>query len=262
MVPLHEPFETALRGFNRQQVLAHIESLEGQISMVAADRESALAQLARLSRIIDHLREEGELLTHLRREAEKANEQIELMHESPIVGASARIQHIVRLAEEEATELKERTQKEADELKGCAEMEATEIRSRTDQEITARRKRAESEAEALLRDMTQRCKQLEADSARRRKAAEQDAEREIARREAEASDRIRDRDQRGIAGLHLMLGTVGPQLAQRVSAVERQEAEVAESRTRAGKEVSALETFRDKITAQLATTRQVLADAL
>ena len=69
VVPLYEPFETALRGFNRQQVLAHVESLEGQISMVTADRESALRQVAELSKAIDHLREESELLVHLRREA-------------------------------------------------------------------------------------------------------------------------------------------------------------------------------------------------
>ncbi|HEY2765774.1 MAG TPA: hypothetical protein VGJ13_17465 [Pseudonocardiaceae bacterium] len=251
MIPLHEPFETALRGFNRQQVLAHIESLEGHIAMVAADRESALTQLAQLSRSLDHLREESQLLTHLRREAEQANERVELMAQSPIVGASIRIQRMVRLAEEEAAELRARAAKDAE-----------EIRARTDQEVTARRKRAVSDAETLLRDMTQRCSQLEADCEQRRKAAEQATEEAIARRESEAGDRIRSRDQRGLAGLHLVFKIVGPQLAQRVSAVERLESELSESRTRTGHDVRALETLRDKITAQLAATRQVLADAL
>lgn len=251
MVPLHEPFETALRGFNRQQVLAHIESLDGQISMVAADRESLLAQVAELSRIIGHLRAESELLAHLRREAAKAREQVELMHRAPMVAASSRIEHIVRLAEEEAAELRARVKKETDEL-----------RARAEQEATAHRKRATSEADALLRDMTARCRQLEAESERRRKAAERDAEREIARKECETDERIRLRDQHSLAALHLMLKIIGPQLAERVSAVEREEADLAEARTRADKEMTVLETFRAKISAQLSATRQVLAEAL
>lgn len=222
MVPLHEPFETALRGFNRQQVLAHIESLDGQISMITTDRESALAQVAELSRAIDHLREESELLTQLRREAEKAKEQVELIHRAPMVTASSRIQHIVRLAEEEAAELTARAKKETDELRARVEQEAGELRARVEQE----------------------------------------AEREFARKESEAGERIRLHEQRSLAGLHLMLMVIGPQLAERVAAIEREEAELAELRTRTGKEVAALETFRTKITDQLSTTRRVLAEAL
>lgn len=273
VVPLHEPFETALRGFNRQQVLAHIESLDGQISMVTADRQSALAQVAELCRAVDHLREESELLTHLRREAEKANERVELMHQAPMVAASARIEHIVRLAEEEAAELKARAEKETTELRARAKKEAEELRaraekvadellSRADHEIIAHRKRATSEAEAMLRDMTQRCSQLEAESERRRKTAELQSEQEIARKEREASDRIRARDQRSIARVHLMLKIVGPRLAERVATVEQQEAELVELSTRTGMEVTALETFRANITAQLSATRQALAEAL
>lgn len=273
MVPLHEPFETALRGFNRQQVLAHIESLEGQISMVTVDRESALAQVAELCRAIDHLREESELLTHLRREAEKANERVELMHRAPMVAASSRIQHIVRLAEEEAAELKAQAKKEAEELRAQAKKEAEELRARaekaadelrarTGQETTAQRKRATADAEAMLREATQRCTQLEAESERKRKAAEQQSAQEITHRESEARERIKTHDQRCIARVYLMLKVVGPLLAQRVAAAEQQEAALAESRARTGEEVNALMQFRENITAQLATTRQVLAEAL
>lgn len=273
MVPLHEPFETALRGFNRQQVLAHLESLEGQISMVTADRESALEQVAELCRTIDHLREESELLAHLRREAEKANERVERMHQAPMVAASSRIQHIVRLAEEEAAELKAQARKEAEELRAQARKEAEELRARAEkaadelrtraqQETTAQRKRAGADADAMLRETKQRCAELEAESERHRRAAEQQSAQEIAHRESEARDRINTHDQRCIARLHLMLKVVGPLLAQRIAAVEQQEAALAESRTRTGREVNALAQFRENITAQLATTRQVLAEAL
>ncbi|MGH4025934.1 MAG: hypothetical protein ACRDRV_15265, partial [Pseudonocardiaceae bacterium] len=284
VVPLHEPFETALRGFNRQQVLAHVESLEGQISMVTADRESALRQVAELSKAIDHLREESELLVHLRREAEKANERVELMHQAPMVAASSRIQHIVRLAEEEAAELRAQAKKETDELRALAKKETDELRAqakkeaaelraqakketdelraRAAQDATTHRKQAADEAEAMLRDMTRRCAQLESDSERRRKAAEQHSAQEIARKEGEANDRINTRDRRSIARVHLLLKTVGTQLVNRVATIEQQEAALAESRTRTGQEVRALEKFRANITAQLSTTRQVLAEAL
>ncbi|MFN2495556.1 MAG: hypothetical protein ABR608_06585 [Pseudonocardiaceae bacterium] len=251
LVPLYEPFETVLRGFNRQQVLAHLESLDGRISMISADRDSALTQVAELSRALDHLREESELLAHLRQEVEKANEQVERIQQLPIVGASVRIQRIVALAEEEAAELKART-----------EQEAATLKARVDQEITARRRRATSEAEALLRDTTQRCKQLEGDSERRRRAAEQETERRIARRESEANAQIQSRNQRSITGLHVMLKIIGRQLAERVSAAERKEAQLADLRVQISQLMSTLEAFRAKVTAQLGTTRQVLAQAL
>lgn len=230
--------------------------------MVTADRESALTQVADLSKVIDHLREESELLAHLRREAQKANERVELMHQAPMVAASSRIQHIVRLAEEEAAELRARAKKEAGEVRARAEKEADELRSRAAQDATAHRKRATSEAETMLGGMTQRCARLEAESERRRKAAEQHSAQEIARKEGEANDRINTRDQRSIARVHLLLTIVGPQLMQRESTIERQEAALAESRTRTGQEVSALEKFRANISTQLCATRQVLAEAL
>ncbi|MGQ0776703.1 MAG: hypothetical protein ACT4NY_20150 [Pseudonocardiales bacterium] len=233
VVPLHEPFEMALRGFNRQQVLAYIESLDGRITMVVKDRESALTQVAELSRTIDQLREESELLAHLRRATEKANEQAELAAQVPIVGASVRIQRIVRLAEEEAAELKARAEQEIAESKAHALKEINELKARAEKEVNELRVRAE-----------------------------QDAKREVARRESEAADRIRARDQRGLAGLHLLLKIVVPRLAERISVVERMEAGLAESRTRTGREVAALEAFRAKVTTQLSATRQVVVEAL
>lgn len=239
-MPLHEPFETALRGFNRQQVLDHIESLEGRISMIETDRELALAQVAELSRTLDHLREESKLLAHLRQTAEQVKEQMEHIQQSPIVGASVRIQRIMQLAEEEAAELKAR-----------AEREVADLKARTEQELAERRRRTAGEADALLRDAAQRCK-----------VAEQAAVQEITRRESEATARIQRRDQGAIAGLYLMMKIVGRQLAERICVVEQEENRLAELCVQNSHQVSALEDLRTKITAQLITTRQALAQTL
>jgi hypothetical protein len=50
LIPLHEPFDIARLGFNRRQVLDHLASLDGRITLLAADRDAALAQVAELSR--------------------------------------------------------------------------------------------------------------------------------------------------------------------------------------------------------------------
>jgi len=207
-VPLHEPFETALRGFNRQQVLDHIESLDGRISMVVADRESALAQVAELSRMLDHLREESELLAQLRQETMQATKQAERIQQSPIFAASIRAQRIIQLAEEEAADIKARAQQEARELKARADNEVAELKARAGQEITARHQRTTGEAEALLRETAQRCKQREAeferDIARRVSVAEQ--------KEAEITD-TRARISQEVAALEALRAKITTQLS-------------------------------------------------
>ncbi|MGH3801331.1 MAG: hypothetical protein ACRDTD_14580 [Pseudonocardiaceae bacterium] len=262
LVPLHQPFDRALRGFHRRQVLEHLESLDGRIAMMAADRDAALAQVAELSKVLNHLCSESELLEQLRREAGKANSQVERMLESPMVEASARIQRVMRLAEEEAAELKARSEGEIAAERAHVDQQIAELRARADQEITRLRARVSSETEALFEHAKRNCDRLEADSARRLAVAEQDAAQAIARRDSEASARIRASERRSIAGLHLMLQALGEQLANRISTVERDEAALRELRAQVATEVTALETLRTEVTAALATTHQLLTDAI
>ncbi|MGH3982448.1 MAG: hypothetical protein ACRDST_07130 [Pseudonocardiaceae bacterium] len=251
LVPLHQPFETSLRGFDRRQVLEHLESLDGRIAIVIADRDAALAQVADLSKVLNHLRSESELLEHLRREADKATSQVEHLLESPMAAANARIQRIMRLAEEEAAE-----------LKANAEKEITELRARADQEITRLRARASNETQALFEHTKRHCDQLEADSLRRQELAEQDAAQVIARRDSEATDRIRGSEMRSIVRVCLMLRAVDEQLTTRLGAIEREETALRELRAQAAEEATALQALRTEVTAALATTHQLLTEAI
>lgn len=262
LVPLHQPFDTALRGFHRRQVLEHLESLDGRIAIVAADRDAALAQVAELSKVLNHLCSESELLEHLRREAETANSQVERMLASPMAEASARIQRVMRLAEEEAAELKVRAEGEIAAERARTDQEIAELRACADQEITRQRACASSETETLFEHTKRQCERLEADSARRLEIAEQDATRAIAERDSEASTRIQGNERRSMARLHLMLQAVGEQLATRVSAVEQDEAALRELRAQVATEVTALEALRTEVTTALATTHQLLTDAI
>ena len=262
LVPLHEPFETALRGFNRRQVLEHLESLDGRIAVVAADRDAALTQVAELSKVMNHLRLQSELLEYLRREAHEASARVERVLATPMAEASARIQRIMRLAEEEAAELKATAEAEIAAGKARADHELAELRASADEQIASLRAHASREAKSLLEHARRQCDQLEADSAARREAAEQDAAETIAQREAAASAGIRDSELRSIARLHLLHRVVGEQLSTRACAVERDESALRELRSQAANDVTTLEALRTEVTAALAATYQVLAEAL
>ncbi|MDQ2882361.1 MAG: hypothetical protein M3Y48_14450 [Actinomycetota bacterium] len=273
LVPLHEPFETALRGFNRRQVLEHLESLDGRIAVVAADRDAALTQVAELSKVMNHLRLQSELLEYLRRESHEASARVERALATPMAEASARIQRILRLAEEEASELKATTEAESAELRAAAQeemvaerarvdQELAELRARADEQITSQRAYAGREAKSLLEHARRQCDQLEADSTARREAAERDAAKAIAEREAATNAGIRDSELRSIAHLHLMHQMIGQQLSTRACAVERDESTLRDLRTQVVNDVTALETLRSEVTAALAATYQVLTEAL
>lgn len=273
LVPLHQPFETALRGFNRKQVLDHLDSVDGRVAMVAADRDAALAQVVELSKALNHLRLESNLLEHLRRQADEATAQLERILTSPMAQAGARIQRIMRLAEDEATELTAHAEAEATTLKAHAEAEAAaqlaradqdmaELRARVEEQISGLRARAGREAKALMEHAKGQCDQLEADSAARRAADDAEATQALARRESEASDRIRDSEIRSIARVHLLLQVMDKQLATRVSEVERDESALRELRAQVADEVTAHQALRAELLATLTATHQLLAEAL
>lgn len=238
VIPLHAPFEVVLRGFNRQQVIDHIESLEGRIAMIAADRDAALRQAADLSRVLEHLR----------REAEESTARLQRLQRSSLGGVGVRIQHMMQLAEDEIGAL----------------------RADAEQETRALREHARAGAEHLLRETTARCERIEADSTRRRSAAEaesaercrraeqesehrrrtaeQQSEQDIARREAEAQARIKSYQTRGLAALHRMMALAAEQLDSRVAEVER--------------EVRRFTELRAEVTARLSSAHQVLVEAV
>ncbi|MDQ3904277.1 MAG: hypothetical protein M3300_02215 [Actinomycetota bacterium] len=262
LVPLHEPFETALRGFNRRQVLEHLESLDGRLAIVTADRDSALAQVAELAKALNDLRSETDLLGHLRREAEKATAEMNRILTAPMAQVGARIQRIMELAEEEAGELKTRAQAEIAATKARADQDITELRARADNQIAALRASVSREAKSLIEHAKRQCEQLESESAARRQAAEQISMQAIAERESATNDRIRASELRSLAGLQLMAQAMTQHLTARTRAVERDEAALRDLRIQLTDEVSGLDALRTEITAAVVATHQLLGEAL
>ena len=262
LVALHEPFETALRGFNRRQVLEHLESLDGRIAIVAADRDAALAQVAELSESLNRLRSETELLVHLRREAEKSAAEVERILAKPMAQAGARIQRILQLAEEEAAELKARAQAEIAAVRAGADQDIAELRARADDQITALRASASREAKSLLEHAKRQCAQLESESTARRQAAEQASKQQIAQWESAANDRVRASELRSLAGLDFMVRVMGTHLTERKTAIERDEAALRERRAQVSTELTGLEAVRTEVTAAVVAAHQLLSEAL
>ena len=251
-VPVNPPFEIVLRGFDRQQVIDHVEALKTRVATIGAERDAALQRAADLSEQFENLRREAVEATtqveRLRREAEQAATQVDRLERSPLTAATARIPRMLQRAEDEAAELQ----------------------ISAEQETTSLRESARAEADALLHETTQRCKRLEAESERRRQTAEaesaarcqqaelaaerhasateQRSEHNLARRRAETEAWITDYQTRSIAALHLILQLAVQGLTNRMAEAERQ--------------ASALKNLRSEITDQVFAVHRLMVEAV
>jgi chromosome segregation ATPase len=225
-VPVNPPFEIVLRGFDRQQVIDHVEALKTRVATIGAERDAALQRAADLSEQFENLRREAVEATtqveRLRREATEAASQVDRLERSPLTAATARIQRMLQMAEDEAAELQISAEEETTSLRESARAEADALL----RETTQRCKRLEAESERLRQtaeaDSTARCQQAELDAERHASAAEQRSEHNLARRRAETEAWISDYQTRSVAALYLILQLAAQRLSSRMAEVESQ----------------------------------------
>jgi chromosome segregation ATPase len=235
------PFEIVLRGFDRQQVIDHVNALKARVTSIGAERDAALQRSADLSDMVEQLRREAAETTRqvdrLRREAEQATTEVDRLQRSPLAVATARIQRMLQMAEDEAAE-----------LQASAEHETTSLRES-----------ARAEADQLLAETRRRCERLEAESSSRhhaadtesvarRQRAEQEFEQSVVSRQAETEAWISEYQTRSIAALYLLMQIAGERLSSRVAKVSRQ--------------VTAAKALRSEITGQLSAVQRLLVEAL
>ena len=241
VIPFPPPFEIVLRGFDRQQVIDHVNTLEARVATIGAERDAARQWAADLNEKVEQLRREAAEATRqvdrLRHEAVEAATEVDRLQRSPLTAATGRIQRMLQIAEDEAAELT----------------------AATEHETTSLRESARAEANRLLTETTQRCERLEAESQRRRQSAdselaarhqqaEQQAEQDIARRRAGMEAWTRDYQTRSVAALHLIMQMAGERLSSRVVKVKRQ--------------VTAARALRSEVTGQLSEVHRLLVEAL
>jgi len=219
-----------LRGFDRQQVIDHVNALKARVAILGSERDAALQRAADLNENLERLRREAAEATRqadrLRRDAEEAATEVDRLQRSPLAAATARIQRMLQMAEDEATEL----------------------RADAEQEVRSLRDNARTEADRQLVETRQLCERLEAESASRRRAEEHQAEQDIARRQAKTDAWVIDYQTRSIAALYALMQLAGERLSNRVVKVKRQ--------------VTAAKALRSQVTDQLSAVQTLLAEAL
>jgi cell division septum initiation protein DivIVA len=172
IVPLRPGFDVQIRGFNRNQVLEHIELLEDQLKIVSIDRNEAV-------RLNTDLRQ---LCEDTRRELNGAEQRLRRIEssETGLPAASQRVQNMLAMAEEEVQTLREQAARQAEIVRGSAEQEARALLQ---------------EAEAAATALRQECGELVADVETRRVRLRREhtaSVRELRRREKRLRRNVRD----------------------------------------------------------------------
>ncbi|RCW45170.1 cell division septum initiation protein DivIVA [Halopolyspora algeriensis] len=143
VVPLRPGFDNEFRGFNRKQVLEHIELLEDQVKMLTTDRDEAMRLNEDQRRITDETRHRLETtMTELRR--------IETS-ETGLPHATRRMQNMLMMADEEANAIRENARRDAETIRGTASTEAEQTRN----EAEARAEALRQECAELINDLEQ-----------------------------------------------------------------------------------------------------------
>ncbi|TDD49680.1 hypothetical protein [Saccharopolyspora elongata] len=145
VVPLRPGFDIQVRGFNRHQVIEHLELLEDQLRLVTIDRNEAAQLNSDLRKLCDDTR----------RSLDAAEERLKRIESSDtgLPAASQRVQNMLSIAEEEVQTLRDRARRQAEVIRGTAETEARELIS---------------EAERAAGELRNECSELVADVESRR----------------------------------------------------------------------------------------------
>ena len=280
------PFDVALRGYDRDQVDAHLASLESEFTGALSERDRLAERVKQLENRVEEL--------HL-----QSPEEPPAQTGSPVNGFGARIEKIMRLAEDEAKTVREETQAEIEQDRAEAKKKVAAIQQAAEKDAAAHQQKIQSEAGGILDKARQEAARVRADAdaqaaatreeasghlesvraraaqaaadfetalAKRRQKAESDhmartnaAERELAETVAR-TDQLR-------AEAEKMRADAERRSAEMLQAAQRESAElVGEARAQADRtrreserELASLSKRRDAITDQLRNVREMLS---
>ena len=122
LVPLGSGFDIVKRGYDRAQVEDHLERLDSDLRLLAADRDAAVSQTSDLARQLEAARSE---ISELRNQVERQS-----LPPTTLEGLSERLQRMLRLAQDEANEIKARAEAEGGHTRAKAEADAGVLRQR------------------------------------------------------------------------------------------------------------------------------------
>ncbi|MBE9374451.1 hypothetical protein IQ251_08310 [Saccharopolyspora sp. HNM0983] len=242
VVPLRPGFDIQVRGFNRNQVVEHIELLEDQLRLLTIDRDEAAQLNTDLRKLCDDTR-------HSLDETEARLKRIE-SSDTGLPAASQRVQNMLSMAEEEVQTLRDQARRQADIIRGSAETESRELIG---------------EAERAAGELRTECSELVADVESRRNQLRREHEQnasDLRNREHQMRQTIRDEYKR----ITEQARTESDEL---ITETRRQcaqmDAETEQRRLDALEEIrvkqAQLEELRDAVLSSMDRARQMLDDS-
>ncbi len=257
-LPAQAPFDLVRRGYSPEQVTAHLERLEYDLRITTANRDATNQRLNEL----------GGQLAAAQAEADTLRNQLDRSALEPVSmsNLSDRMQRMIRLAEEEAAEIRARAEAEADKLRGQLETsvtEATAARAAFDAERERTRKQLAEQVHGLIAEATAEAQETTA-------AAQQEAARVRQEAEAEAANTIAEADR--IAELTLAESAAAASMLAAETATERDrlDAESLAHRTQvdedfeiaiAARRAEANKAITDREVSSAAAAAKLVADA-
>jgi DivIVA domain-containing protein len=191
-LPMAAPFRQVRKGYDPEQVDEFCDRADAELRVTAADRDAAASQAADLAHQLDGARAEIEALRAA------ADRLAALPHDTE--GLSNRLQRMLRLAQDEASDIRARAEAESAEVRSVAEQESAGLREEYESlieqvqrqrsemiaEHTAAMTAAHAQAQALLEAATVERDRCDAEAAARRARITEDFELAMVSRRAEA----------------------------------------------------------------------------
>jgi cell division septum initiation protein DivIVA len=286
LVPLGAGFDITKRGYSRMQVEEHLEQLDSQLKILAADRNAAAAQSAELT----------SQLEQARTTIDELNKQVERLAQPPttLEGLSERLQRMLRLTQEECDEMRAKATAEATHIRAKAQAEADDLRGKHEQRLKEQDERriamenehrsvlekANKEAAEIIAKATSQAEAAEIAALTRRTQVEEDFDiamasrrtesmRALAEQEAtsksEAERRVREATEEANRRRHEAKTEATARLQEATDEANRRVREATEESNRrinhAAQRVAALRKLRAKVAAQLTSARELVIDA-
>ena len=104
-LPAQTPFEVVRRGYHPEQVTAHMERLEYELRIATANRDASNERMTELTTQLQAVQAEADTL--------RAQLDRNALEPVSMAGMSDRMQRMIRLAEEEASEIRARAEDDA-----------------------------------------------------------------------------------------------------------------------------------------------------
>ncbi len=275
-------FAVVRRGYDRAQVEASFDKLATELDTAVSARDAARDELRSLARQLDASRTEVQetraTVTSTQAEVERLSAQVSELSTIPstVDGMSERLQQMVRIAQDDANDMRSRATTNAAQVLTLAQAEADELRerSRTERQAfeTERRTAEESlreqleesrvQLEHLRNDRDGQIARLDAELAQRRALAEKELATEMEERRAAILDELGVQESRRRAEAIRILDVASEEarthVAEATTQAQRIRAEAQSNVGDAHRELDELRALQHRVSEQLTSVRALL----